>query len=89
MGVRKESSSCKPYVTSLIYLVVSTMSLIRKINVNRRKYWAMVTEVMNSTWDNIYIYTYICIKSGNKIRDTAFGVKCGRVRKITERKRKG
>ena len=57
----------------------------------------MVTEVMNSIWDNlcvwvyvcVYIYIYICIKPGNTIGDTAFGVKCGRVRKITERREKG
>ena len=57
----------------------------------------MVTEVMNSIWDNLcvwvyvclYIYIYICIKPGNTIGDTAFGVKCGRVRKITERREKG
>ena len=42
-----------------------------------------------SVYIYIYIYIYICIKPGNTIRDTAFGVKCGRVRKITERREKG
>lgn len=49
----KESSSYNSKVTSLIYLVDSTMFLISRIKVHRRKYEVKFTGVTNSAWENL------------------------------------